>query len=105
MGTSHRGEREREMVLLLILLMSTAFGKPSSDQLDIGADIANQLDILTKFSHEAGTLFVNSSLIEEVVKSLLVAEEDLLQMEVVLKTLKEADENYKKAVQTFKDLN
>merc|ERR1711992_364938 len=85
MGTSSRGERE--MVLLLILLMSTAFGKPSSDQLDIGADIANQLDILTKFSHEAGTLFVNSSLIEEVVKSLLVAEEDLLQMEVGLKTL------------------
>merc|ERR1712038_1470990 len=85
--TSHRGEREREMALLLILLMSTAFGKPSSDQLDIGADIANQLDILTKFSHEAGTLFVNSSLIEEVVKSLLVAEEDLLQMEVGLKTL------------------
>merc|ERR1712241_375268 len=70
-----------------ILLMSTAFGKPSSEQLDIGADIANQLDILTKFSHEAGTLFVNSSLIEEVVKSLLVAEEDLLQMEVGLKTL------------------
>merc|ERR1712165_422650 len=87
MGTSHREEREREMVLLLILLMSTAFGKPSSEQLDIGADIANQLDILTKFSHEAGTLFVNSSLIEEVVKSLLVAEEDLLQMEVGLKTL------------------
>merc|ERR1711992_350272 len=85
MGTSSRGERE--MVLLLILLMSTAFGKPSSDQLDVGADIANQLDILTKFSHEAGTLFVNSSLIEEVVKSLLVAEEDLLQMEVGLKTL------------------
>jgi len=85
--TSHREEREREMVLLLILLMSTAFGKPSSEQLDIGADIANQLDILTKFSHEAGTLFVNSSLIEEVVKSLLVAEEDLLQMEVGLKTL------------------
>merc|ERR1711992_55844 len=83
----HREEREREMVLLLILLMSTAFGKPSSEQLDIGADIANQLDILTKFSHEAGTLFVNSSLIEEVVKSLLVAEEDLLQMEVGLKTL------------------
>merc|ERR1711937_475546 len=184
MGTSHTEEREREMVLLLILLMSTALGKPSSDKLDVGADIANQLDILTKFSHEAGTLFVNSSLIEEVVKSLLVAEEDLLQMEVglktstyqfpelriagnyftafnraksyvrqtrqgfrefahkanielrdlkiliqdvnksedsflleitlgkmkdlmskTLKTLKEADENYKKAVQTFKDLN
>merc|ERR1711992_318383 len=87
MGTSHREEREREMVLLLILLMSTAFGKPSSEQLDIGADIAKQLGILTKFSHEAGTLFVNSSLIEEVVKSLLVAEEDLLQMEVGLKTL------------------
>merc|ERR1712024_317115 len=67
---------------------STAFGMPSSGQHDVGAKIANQLEIFNKFSNEAGELFVNSSLIEEVVESLLGAEENLLQMEVGLKSLK-----------------
>merc|ERR1712045_524830 len=89
MGTSQReGEREREMALLLILLISTAFGMPSSGQHDVGAKIANQLEIFNNYSNEAGKLFDNSSLIEEVVKSLLGAEENLLQMEVGLKSLK-----------------
>merc|ERR1712241_1534587 len=79
--------REREMALLL-LLISTAFGMPSSGQHDVGAKIANQLEIFNKFSDEAGKLFVNSSLIEKVVESLLGAEENLLQMEVGLKSLK-----------------
>merc|ERR1712062_301333 len=87
MGTSQR-EGEREMALLLVLLISTAFVMPSSGQHDVGAKIANQLEIFNKFSDEAGKLFVNSSLIEEVVESLLGAEENLLQMEVGLKSLK-----------------
>merc|ERR1712024_58958 len=87
MGTSQR-EGEREMALLLMLLISTAFGMPSSGQHDVGAKIANQLEIFKKYSNEAGELFVNSSLIEEVVESLLGAEENLLQMEVGLKSLK-----------------
>merc|ERR1712062_795203 len=87
MGTSQR-EGEREMALLLVLLISTAFGMPSSGQHDVGARIANQLEIFNKFSDEAGKLFVNSSLIEDVVKSLLGAEENLLQMEVGMKSLK-----------------
>merc|ERR1711884_291772 len=78
---------EREMALLL-LLISTAFGMPSSGQPDVGAKIANQLEIFNNYSNEAGKLFVNSSLIEDVVKSLLGAEENLLQMEVGLKSLK-----------------
>merc|ERR1711953_28742 len=81
-------DREREMALLLVLLISTAFVMPSSGQHDVGAKIANQLEILNKFSDEAGKLLVNSSLIEEVVESLLGAEENLLQMEVGLKSLK-----------------
>merc|ERR1711953_228765 len=81
-------DREREMALLLVLLISTAFVMPSSGQHDVGAKIANQLEILNKFSDEAGKLFDNSSLIEEVVESLLGAEENLLQMEVGLKSLK-----------------
>merc|ERR1712024_284281 len=67
---------------------STAFGMPSSGQHDVGAKIANQLEIFNNYSKEAGKLFVNSSLIEEVVESLLGAEENLLQMEVGLKSLK-----------------
>merc|ERR1711953_1564720 len=81
-------DREREMALLLVLLISTAFVMPSSGQHDVGAKIANQLEILNKFSDEAGKLLVNSSLIEEVVESLLGAEENLLQMELGLKSLK-----------------
>merc|ERR1712062_221417 len=88
MGLHKEREREREMALLLVLLISTAFGMPSSGQHDVGAKIANQLEILNKFSDEAGKLLVNSSLIEDVVKSLLGAEENLLQMEVGLKSLK-----------------
>merc|ERR1712062_502986 len=80
--------RGTEMAPLLILLMSTAFGMPSSGQHDVGAKIANQLEIFNNYSNEARKLFVNSSLIEDVVESLLGAEENLLQMEVGLKTLK-----------------
>jgi len=76
------------MALLLVLLISTAFGMPSSGQHDVGAKIANQLEIFNNYSNEAGKLFDNSSLIEEVVESLLGAEENLLQMEVGLKSLK-----------------
>merc|ERR1711884_933403 len=88
MGTSQReGERERDG-------SSTGsshidgFGMPSSGQHDVGAKIANQLEIFNNYSNEAGKLFVNCSLIEEVVESLLGAEENLLQMEVGLKSLK-----------------
>merc|ERR1712241_1261746 len=88
MGLHKEREREREMAFLLILLISTAFGMPSSGQHDVGAKIANQLEIFNKYSNEAGKLFDNSSLIEEVVESLLGAEENLLQMEVGLKSLK-----------------
>merc|ERR1712024_325654 len=41
---TERGER-REMVILLILLLSTAFGRPSSDR-DVGTEIGNQLNEL-----------------------------------------------------------
>merc|ERR1712062_195525 len=88
MGLHKERERERDMALLLVLLTSTAFGMPSSGQHDVGAKIANQLEIFNNYSNEAGKLFDNSSLIEEVVESLLGAEENLLQMEVGLKSLK-----------------
>jgi len=75
------------MYLLLILLASPAFGRPSSDQLDVGADIDEQLQSYISFNLETGEMLDNSSLIEKVVESLLGAEQNLLAMEVGLKTL------------------
>jgi len=75
------------MYLLLILLVSPAFGRPSSDQLDVGADISNQLKIFIKFNNETGKLFLNSSVVENVVKMLLEAEKLILEMNTELKTL------------------
>merc|ERR1712020_674547 len=81
-------ERERrEMYLLLILLVSPAFGRPSSDQLDVGADIDEQLQSFISFNLETGEMLDNSNLIEKVVESLLGAEQKLLAVEVGLKTL------------------
>jgi len=75
------------MYLLLILLISPAFGRPSSGQLDVGAEISNQLDIFTNFNKETGKLLLNSEVIENVVKMLLEAEKDILEMQAELKTL------------------
>jgi len=88
MGSHYLTERERrEMYLLLILLVSPAFGRPSPDQLDVGEDIGNQLGIFTNFNNETGKLFVNSSVVENVVKMLLEAETHILKMNAELKTL------------------
>jgi len=91
MGITSQRERERErdnMYLILVLLVSPAFGRPSSDQLDVGGDISNLLESFISFSKETGEILDNSKLTEKVVESLLVAEQNLLEMEVDLKTLK-----------------
>jgi len=75
------------MYLLLILLVSPAFGRPSSDQLDVGGDISNELDIFTKFNNKTAKLFVNSSVINDVVKTLQGAEDSMIEMTIELKTL------------------
>jgi len=75
------------MYLLLILLISPAFGRPSSDQLDVGADIISQLESFINFNKETGEILGNSNLTEKVVESLLGAEQNLLELEVDLKTL------------------
>merc|ERR1712038_1146158 len=89
MGSLHRQrERERrEMYLLLILLVSPAFGRPSSDQLDVGAEIDNQLEIFTDFTKETGKLLNNSKLFGKVSESLKDAERNILEMEAELKSL------------------
>merc|ERR1712141_167604 len=81
-------QREVEMYILLILLVSPAFGRPTSPQLEVGSEIDNQLDSFVDFSHEAGKLLRDSSMIEDVVGMLLVAEKDMIEMTAELTTLK-----------------
>merc|ERR1711874_60445 len=84
---SQRGRRERrEMYLLLILLVSPAFGRPSSDQ-DVGANIENQVNDILEFNSKTGNLLNNSNLFEKVSQSLKNATQNILEMEAELKTL------------------
>jgi len=79
-------ERERrEMYLLLILLLSPALGRPSSD---VGAEINNQLDDLVNFSDKTGKLLNNPNLFRRVSESLKGADEKVLAMEAVLDDLR-----------------
>merc|ERR1712241_1340479 len=82
---TERGER-REMVVLLILLVSTAFGRPSSDR-DVGTQIGNQLDDILEFNNEQGKLLNNSNLFGKVSESLKNAQQNIIDMETELKTL------------------
>merc|ERR1712203_977923 len=84
-------EREREtsiqMYLLVVFLISSAFGMPSKAELDVGAEIAKQLESLDIISVEIGEILNNSNLTKKVVESLQAAETIILEMEVKLKTL------------------
>merc|ERR1712079_130684 len=97
MGSLDR-ERERErgeMYLLLILLISPAFGRPSSDQLDVGAEISNQLESFINFNNETGKMLLNSSLTEDVAKMLHEAEQKIIEMEAELKFLESEELKFK----------
>merc|ERR1712203_1269034 len=84
-------EREREtsiqMYLLVVFLISSAFGMPSKAELDVGSEIAKQLESLDIISVEIGEILNNSNLTKKVVESLQAAETIILEMEVKLKTL------------------
>merc|ERR1712062_170740 len=82
---TERGER-RKMVILLILLVSTAFGRPSSDR-DVGTEIGNQLEDILEFNNEQGKLLNNSNLFGKVSESLKTAQQNIIDMETELKTL------------------
>merc|ERR1712062_348734 len=93
MGLLH-GEAETEkerrkmyLHLLVILLISPAFGKPSFVRRDVGANIKNQLDNLVDFSHETRNLLKDPKLLEKVSKSLEDAENNILEMEAHVKDL------------------
>jgi len=73
------------MYLLLILLVSPAFGRPSSNQ-DAVANIENHLNDMLRFSNETGKFLLKPSLTEEVIRVLLEAEQSINEMNAKLKT-------------------
>merc|ERR1712038_1807123 len=87
MGTPQREEREeRDMYLLFILLVSPAFGRPSSDQ-DVGANIENQINDILEFNSKTGNLLNNSNLFGKVSESLKNARQNIIDMEAELNSL------------------
>merc|ERR1712062_880857 len=92
MGISQRGrQRERrEMYFQIILLITPAFGMPSKAA-DVGGEIANKLQSFIDFSAETGDLLKNSDWIKEVFVSLENTKQNLLDLEVELKTMPYAD--------------
>merc|ERR1712226_431490 len=80
-------QKEREMYLLLVLLVSPAFGMPSSALIDIGSQIINQVDSVVGFTEETRAVFNNTDLFEKIAESLIEAEKNILEMDAELKLL------------------
>merc|ERR1712004_564450 len=87
MGSTSQTGREREMYLIVLLLISTALGRPNSAQLDVGENIVNQLDSIVRFTNETGSLLGDSRLIRAVSEGLQAAELNILEMEAGVNTL------------------
>merc|ERR1712018_155936 len=103
MGTSQREEREeRDMYLLLILLVSPTYGRPSSDQ-DAEANIENQLDDILEFNSKTGKLLNNSNLFGKVSESLKNARQNIIDMEAELNSLALKFSSLKKTRNFFPD--
>merc|ERR1712038_1194008 len=85
-----RQRKRREMYFQIILLITPAFGMPSKAA-DVGGEVANKLQSFIDFSAETGDLLENSDWIKEVFKSLENTEQNLLDLEVELKTMPYAD--------------
>ena len=75
------------MYLLLVLLVSPAFGMPSLALLDIGKGIINQVDSVVGFTVETRNVFNNSDLFERIAESLIEAERNILEMDAELQLL------------------
>merc|ERR1711953_1663731 len=95
MGLFHRErQRQREiqraMYFQLFLLISPAFGMPSKSASG-GGDVVNEFQALIDFSRKTGDLLDNSEWIKEVFVSLENTEQNLLDLEVELKTMPYAD--------------
>jgi len=54
------------MYLIVLLLISSAFGRPNSAQVEVGGEIVNKLDSIVHFSNEMGNLLGYYRLIDKV---------------------------------------
>merc|ERR1712062_848949 len=87
MGSSSQTGRERKMSLLVLLLISSAFGRPSSEvEADINEKV-QQLDNSVRFINETRNLLNSSRLLGSVSADLLAAEQNILEMETELNNL------------------
>merc|ERR1712203_1115990 len=92
MGSLERDtQKEREMFLLLGLLVSPAFGMPSSALIDIGEGIINQVDSVVGFTEETRAVFNNSDLFDTIAESLKIAEKNIQEMDAELKLLEDEE--------------
>merc|ERR1711953_836227 len=80
----------RAMYFQLFLLISPALGMPSKAAID-GGEIVNELQSFIDFSRETEDLLDNSQWIQQVFVSLENTEQNLLDLEVELKTMPYAD--------------
>merc|ERR1712154_536773 len=83
-------ERQRAMYFQLFLLIAPAFGMPSKAA-GGGGEVVNECQSLIDFSRETRDLLDNSQWIQEVFVSLNNTEQNLLDLEVELKTMPYAD--------------
>merc|ERR1712154_567641 len=83
-------ERQRAMYFQLFLLIAPAFGMPSKAA-GGGGEVVNEFQSLIDFSRETRDLLDNSQWIQEVFVSLNNTEQNLLDLEVELKTMPYAD--------------
>merc|ERR1719221_849602 len=75
------------MYLIVLLLISTALGRPNSAQLDVGENIVNQLNSIVHFTNDTGSLLGDSRLIRLVSEGLQAAAElNILEMEAGLQS-------------------
>merc|ERR1712045_1064838 len=83
-------EIQRAMYFQLFLLIAPAFGMPSKAA-GGGGEVVNELQSFIDFSRETEDLLDNSQWIQEVFVSLENTEQNLLDLEVELKTMPYAD--------------
>jgi len=72
---------------LILLVVSPAFGMPSSARVDVGVEVANELDSFVEFSQEAGATLKNPKMFEKVSDTIKEADEKVLEMELHINTL------------------
>merc|ERR1712241_635454 len=93
---------ETGRMYLLLLLISHAFGRPSSAELESGV---NQLNSLTDFTKDVGKMWNSSRLFGTVSEGLEEAEQNILEMEAELKTLQFEIEQLQNEKNYFPEFN